>query len=119
MEEPYGFFGTLNPTGHNAIYFERICAETPVKLRRCGPGELGAVISRYQGIDGYDWVAIPLIPYLYSVENAADVPAHVDHDTVVELRNHYREEASSGTGRRFVAGQSGARRLDATAWRGL
>ena len=92
MEEPYGFFGTLNPTGHNAIYFERICAETPVKLRRCEPGELGAVISRYQGIDGYDWVATPLIPYLYSVENAADVPAHVDHDTVVELRSHYREK---------------------------
>ena len=37
MEEPYGFFGALNPTGHNAIYFQRICAETPVKLRRCGP----------------------------------------------------------------------------------
>ncbi|MGO9636614.1 MAG: hypothetical protein ACLPSO_01570 [Terracidiphilus sp.] len=92
MEEPYGFFGTLNPTGHNAIYFERICAETPVKLRRCQPGELGAVIARYQGIDGYDWVAIPLVPYLYSVENAADVPTHVDHDTVVELRNRYREE---------------------------
>jgi len=92
MEEPYGFFGALNPTGHNAIYFERICAETPVKLRRCGPGELGAVIARYQGIDRYDWVAIPLIPYLYSVENAADVPAHVDHDKVVELRSHYREE---------------------------
>ena len=52
MEEPYGFFGTLNPTGHNAIYFERICAETPVKLRRCEPGELGAVIARYQGVRG-------------------------------------------------------------------
>src|SRR5580698_9241853 len=35
MEEPYGFFGAVNPTGHNAIYFERICAATPVKLRRC------------------------------------------------------------------------------------
>ena len=69
MEEPYGFFGALNPTGHTRIYFERICAETPVKLRRCAPGEMGAVIARYQGIDGYDWVAIPLIPYLYSVEN--------------------------------------------------
>jgi hypothetical protein len=91
MEEPYGFFGTVNPTGHNAIYFERICAETPVKLRRCGPGELGAVIARYQGIDGYDWVAIPLVPYLYSVENAADVPSHVDRDTVFRLRNRYRE----------------------------
>jgi hypothetical protein len=91
MEEPYGFFGILNPTGHNAIYFERICAETPVKLRRCQPGELGTVVARYQGIDGYDWVAIPLLPYLYAVENPADVPAHVDRKTVARLRSHYRE----------------------------
>ena len=91
MEEPYGFFGALNPTGHNAIYFERICAETPVKVRRCDPGEMGAVIARYEGIDGYDWVAVPLIPYLYSVENAADVPAHVDRYTVNRLRDRYRE----------------------------
>jgi hypothetical protein len=91
MEEPYGFFGTLNPTGHNAIYFERICAETPVKLRRCQPGELGAVIARYQGIDGYDWVAIPLLPYLYAVEDPAEVPARVNRVTVNRLRNRYRE----------------------------
>jgi hypothetical protein len=91
MEEPYGIFGVLNPTGHNAIYFQRICAETPVKLRRCQPGEMGVVIARYEGIDGYDWVAIPLLPYLYAVENSADVPAHVDRDTVERLRNHYRE----------------------------
>ena len=91
MEEPYGIFGALNPTGHIAIYFERICAETPVTLRRCEPGEMGVVIARYQGIDGYDWVAIPLLSYLYAVENPADVPAHVDRDTVARLRNHYRE----------------------------
>jgi hypothetical protein len=91
MEEPYGFFGTLNPTGHNAIYLERVCAETPIKLRRCNPGEMGAVIARYQGIDGYDWVAIPLVPYLYSVENLSDVPAHVDRETVTQMRNRYRE----------------------------
>jgi hypothetical protein len=92
MEEPYGFFGTVNPTGHNAVYFERICAETPVKLRRCEPGELGAVIARYEGIDGYDWVAIPLLPYLYSVENPADVPTHVDRETVERLRSLYHEQ---------------------------
>jgi hypothetical protein len=92
MEEPYGFFGALNPTGHNAIYFQRICAATPVKLRRCEPGELGVVIARYEGIDGYDWVAIPLIPYLYSVETSDQVPAHVDHDTVVRLRSLYHEQ---------------------------
>jgi hypothetical protein len=104
MEEPYGFFGAVNPTGHNAIYFERICAATPVTLRRCQPGELGAVISRYQGIDGYDWVAIPLIPYLYSVENAADVPTHVDHDLVVELRGRYHEEHLASLGADLTPG---------------
>ena len=91
LEEPYGFFGTVNPTGHIAIYFDRVCAATPVKLRRCEPGERGAVISRYQGIDGYDWVAMPLVPYLYSVENESQVPAHVSRDQVRRLRGSYRE----------------------------
>ncbi len=104
MEEPYGFFGILNPTGHNALYFERICAETPVKLRRCQPGELGAVIARYQGIDGYDWVAIPLVPYLYAVENPADVPAHADRKTVARLRSRYREAHLEGLGNNLQPG---------------
>lgn len=91
LEEPYGLFGTLNPTGHTAIYFSRICAESPVILRRCEPGELGSVIARYQGIDDYDWIAMPLIPYLYSVESIAEVPDHVDRATVRRLRDRYRE----------------------------
>jgi hypothetical protein len=104
MEEPYGLFGTLNPTGHNAIYLERVCAETPVRLRRCGPGELGAVIARYQGIEGYDWVAIPLIPYLYSVEEASQVPTHVDRDLVDRLRDHYHEAHLESLGDGVPAG---------------
>ncbi len=91
LEEPYGFFGTVNPTGHTAIYFAHICAESPTKLRRCEPGEMGAVISRYGNIDHYDWIAIPLIPYLYSVEDDAAVPARVDRATVTRLRDEYYE----------------------------
>jgi hypothetical protein len=98
MEEPYGFFGTVNPTGHTAIYFANICAETPTKLRRCQPGELGAVISRYSDVGGYDWIAIPLIPYLYSVEDAAEVPDRVDRATVNRLREKYHEEHLLGLG---------------------
>jgi hypothetical protein len=104
MEEPYGFFGAVNPTGHNAIYFERICAATPVTLRRCEPGELGSVIARYEGIDGYDWVAIPLIPYLYSVENPADVPTRVDRATVERLRSLYHEEHLMDLGQNLPPG---------------
>lgn len=104
MEEPYGFFGSVNPTGHNAIYFEHICAQTPVKLRRCRAGEPGAVISRYMGIDGYDWVAIPLIPYLYSVEDASEVPARVDRATVRRLRDRYHESHLRGLGENVPPG---------------
>ncbi len=91
MEEPFGFFGFLNPTGHSAVYFERICVETPVKLRRCEPGELGAVITRYQGIAHYDWIATPLLPYLYAVESASAVPTRADRETVNGLRNSYHD----------------------------
>jgi hypothetical protein len=91
MEEPYGFFGELNPTEHIALYFEHVCAETPIRLRRCAPGEPGSVIARYEGIAGYDWVAMPLVPYFYSMERARDVPDRVDHKTVVQMRERYRE----------------------------
>jgi len=91
MEEPYGFFGRVNPTGHLAIYFARVCAETPTKLRRCQPGETGAVIARYSDINHYDWIAIPLVPYLYSVEGIENVPSRVNHETVNRLRDEYHE----------------------------
>jgi hypothetical protein len=91
LEEPYGFFGALFPAGHNAIYLEHVCAETPLKLRRCAPGELGAVLTRANGISGYDWVAIPLIPYLYSVENVSEVPARADKRAVWRMRTQYHE----------------------------
>jgi hypothetical protein len=91
LEAPYGFFGALVPTGHSAIYFQNICAETPVKLRRCQPGELGVVIARYQGIASYDWIAIPLVPYLYSVEELAQAPQQVDRPLVQKLRNQYHD----------------------------
>jgi hypothetical protein len=91
LEQPYGVFGTVNPTGHAAIFLEHVCADTPVHLRPCLPGETGIVISRYKGIASYDWLAIPLIPYLYAVEDPSAVPEHTDQETVNKLRVHYRE----------------------------
>jgi hypothetical protein len=104
LEQPYGVFGTINPTGHAAIYFERICADSPVHLRMCSAGERGIIISRYKGLAGYDWVAIPLIPYLYSVEDPAQVPAEVDQETVNRLRNHYRESQLGQLGENLPRG---------------
>ena len=87
MEEPYGEFGAYNPTGHAAVYLNHICAESPTRLRACRPNEYGVVISRYHKIHHDDWIAIPLIPYLYAVDDIADIPASVDKDKATELRN--------------------------------
>ena len=91
VEEPYGLFGSINPTGHAAIYLNRVCAESPVLLRRCRPGETGVVISRYSRVRKLDWVAIPLLPYLYAVERAEDVPQWAEAPSVAEMRNAYAE----------------------------
>ncbi len=91
LQDADGIAEVLSPTGHDAVYFARICAASPIKLRRCAPGELGAVIGRYRGIAGHDWLAMPLIPYLYSVEDASQVPEHVSREMVQDLRLQYHE----------------------------
>src|ERR1700722_11954843 len=68
LEEPYGHMGFFTGTGHAAVYLSNICADTPRVLRPCAEGETGVVLSRYDHIAGYDWLAIPLIPYLYAVD---------------------------------------------------
>jgi hypothetical protein len=92
LEEPYGFFGAMNPTGHAALYFSNICADSPHQLRRCLAGESGVVISRYNGVGGYDWLAVPLVPYLYAVERPEDVPLFASGKAVADLREAYRQK---------------------------
>jgi hypothetical protein len=92
MEEPYGNLGAFDPAGHSAVYLNHVCAASPTELRPCHAGEYGVVISRYHKIDRYDWIAIPLIPYLYAVEKADDVPVSVDKAQVAALRDAYRRK---------------------------
>jgi hypothetical protein len=92
LEEPYGTLGFFSATGHVAVYLSGVCAETPLVLRQCRPGETGVVISRYDGVEGYDWIAIPLIPYLYAVDRSEDVPLFADQKMVAFLRDRYRRK---------------------------
>jgi hypothetical protein len=92
LEEPYGKLGFFTATGHAAVYLSGVCAETPLVLRRCAPGETGVVLSRYDGINGHDWIAIPLIPYLYAVERPEDVPLFADAKMTLFLRDRYRRK---------------------------
>jgi hypothetical protein len=90
LEEPYGKLGFFTATGHSAVYLSGVCAETPVILRRCVSGEMGVVLSRYDGVGSYDWIAIPLIPYLYAVDQPEDLPLFADAKMVAFLRDRYR-----------------------------
>jgi hypothetical protein len=92
LEEPYGRMGFFTATGHAAVYLSGVCADTPLVLRRCAPGETGVVLSRYDEVGGYDWVAIPLIPYLYAVERPEDVPLFANAKMAAFLRDRYRRK---------------------------
>jgi hypothetical protein len=92
LEEPYGGMGFFTATGHAAVYLSGVCADTPLVLRHCAAGETGVVLSRYDGVGGYDWVAIPLIPYLYAVERPQDVPLFANTKMAAFLRDRYRRK---------------------------
>jgi hypothetical protein len=106
LEEPYSYDGALAGVGHAAVYLDRICAASPVSLRRCGPSEHGVVISRYNRIGGHDWIAIPLIPYLYAVTKADDIPAYADDKVAAQLRDQYRRQHLRGLAPDDLSGQA-------------
>jgi hypothetical protein len=90
VEQPYGKLNVVYPAGHSAIYLDHVCAETPLVLRPCRADELGVVISRYNKVGGFDWVAMPLIPYLYGVETVGEIPRSVDRAAEERIREAYR-----------------------------
>jgi len=92
LEEPYGHLGAFTATGHAAVYLTNICADSPTKLRRCRDEEAGVVISRYNKVAGRDWLAIPLIPYLYAVDESDEIPLFANPKIVAFLRNQYRRK---------------------------
>ncbi|MDQ2901820.1 MAG: hypothetical protein M3Y07_18785, partial [Acidobacteriota bacterium] len=95
LEEAIGVAGALEGTGHAAIYFSNICADSPLRVRLCRPGEKGAVISRYDGFSAaaqYGWFAIPVLPFLYGVEDDADIPLYANAKVRDLLRDRYRRD---------------------------
>jgi hypothetical protein len=89
----------ITGTGHTAVYFSNICADSPVRLRLCRPGELGSVMSTYINIgedQPYGWNVVPLSIYLYGVENPDNRPifgsAKIKHLLEERYRDKYLSE---------------------------
>lgn len=83
----------ISGTGHSAVYFSRICAESPVRLRLCRPNENGSVMSTYINIgedQRFEWNIAPLNIYLYGVEDPRYRPLFASYEIKNLLEERYR-----------------------------
>jgi hypothetical protein len=90
VSEPFGSFGAMMPLGHVGIYLDGVCADSPVHLRLCRPGEMGIVLSRYHRVANIDWLAIPIMPFLYGVDRPDQVPQFITLPEEAAIRERYR-----------------------------
>jgi hypothetical protein len=84
----------ITGTGHSAVYFSGICADSPTKLRLCRPGEAGSVMSTYINIgedQPFEWNIVPLNIYLYGVEDPQNRPIFGSNKIKYLLEERYRE----------------------------
>jgi len=80
--------------GHSAVYLSNICADTPVKLRLCEPGEQGSVIQNYEDYkedQPYEWNVVPLSVYLYGVSSMEERPLFAYPEMRTLLQQQYRQ----------------------------
>lgn len=91
--EPFGSWGTVMPLGHTAIYLDNLCADGPFHVHLCRAGEnRGVVLARYHAIGPYDWMASPVLDFLFATENATEIPAYATPETVWSLRQRFRQQ---------------------------
>lgn len=71
--EPIGPLGFFTRVGHAGTYLSNICPDgSPVRMRLCGPGEGGGVVSKYSPFserENYDWAIMPIEEYLHGFES--------------------------------------------------
>ncbi len=90
--EPFGSFGAMMPVGHSAIYLDHICADGPLHLRMCHADEpQGVVIARYHRVGKLDWIASPVMEFLYATQRPEDIPAYVTPEIAWSMRQKYRQ----------------------------
>ena len=83
-------------SGHTAVYFSRICPDSPVKLRLCRPGENGSVMSNYINLgedSSYEWNIAPFNLYVYGVEDTRYRAVFATPQIKNLLEQKYRDQA--------------------------
>lgn len=89
----------ITGSGHTAVYLSRVCAESPIELRLCRPGELGSVISNYTTLgedQPFEWNVVPLSVYLYGVDDPRFRPVFGTPKIKQALEEQYRAQYLDG-----------------------
>src|SRR5437870_3280761 len=98
LQEAIGFAAKWNSAGHASVHLSNVCSDSHNQLRPCQPGERGVVISSFRDFgaeENYEWVAMPLLPFLYGVENESEIPLYVNAEILAALRERYRRNRLS------------------------
>lgn len=88
----------ITGSGHSAVYLSRICPDSPVKLRMCGPHEQGSVISNYTTLgedQPFEWNIVPLSVFVYGVSDPRSRPVFTSWKIKAALEENYREKTLS------------------------
>ena len=86
----------ITGSGHSAVYFSRICPESPVRLRLCRPDEPGSVMSNYTTLgedQSFEWNITALNVYLYGATDPDDQPVFATEKIKHLLEERYRKES--------------------------
>ncbi len=105
----------ITGSGHSAVYFSRVCPESPINLRLCRADELGSVISNYTTLgedQPFEWNVVPLSIYLYGVEDPRHRPMFGSEEIKRVLEERYRKNYLPG----YCASES-CRTSDNAEWR--
>lgn len=95
LQEAIGFAAKWNSAGHASVHLSNVCTDNYTRLRPCQPGERGVVLSSFRNLgaeENYEWVAMPLLPFLYGVEAEDKIPLYVNTEILALLRERYRRE---------------------------
>lgn len=92
LEEPINRIGRLTASGHASLLLDNLCSDDHIHMRLCRQGETGSVISRYNGIANYDWLAMAPTPYLFASNDPKSIPATMTLHDLEQMREAYRTE---------------------------
>ncbi|HEX4948301.1 MAG TPA: hypothetical protein VFZ34_16625 [Blastocatellia bacterium] len=93
LQEAVGFAARWNSAGHASVHLSNVCTDNYTQLRPCRAGERGVVLSSFRDLgaeENYEWIAVPLVPFLYGVVDERDVPLYVNEKILAALRERYR-----------------------------